>query len=57
MGLGAVILAGLASWLLGIGLGWSFGERGSLTLAGALLLFEQAGKPFDLGFQFGDAAR
>jgi hypothetical protein len=27
-----------------------------LSLAGALLLFEQAGEALDLGFQFGDAA-
>ena len=56
MRLGAVVLAGLASRLLGVGLGWPFGERGCLTLAGALLLFEQASEALDLRFQFGDAA-
>jgi hypothetical protein len=56
VGLGAVLLAGLASWFLGVRLGWSFGEGGGLTLASALLLFKQAGEAFDLGFQFGDAA-
>jgi hypothetical protein len=56
MRFGAVVLAGLASWLLGVGLGKSFGERGGLTSGGALLLFEEAREAFDLSFQFGDAA-
>ncbi len=56
MRLGAVVLSGFASRLLGVGLGKAFSKRGCLTLAGALLLFEQAGKSLDLGFQFGDAA-
>lgn len=56
MRLGAVVLAGLATRLLGVRLGWTVGERGGLTFAGALLLFEQAGEAFDLSFQFGDAA-
>jgi hypothetical protein len=33
-----------------------FGEGGSLTLAGSLLLFKQARQAFDVSFQFGDAA-
>jgi hypothetical protein len=53
---GAVALAGLATRLFGVGLGWRCGEGRGLTLAGALLLFEQAGKALELGFQFGDAA-
>jgi hypothetical protein len=55
MGLGAVVLAGLASRLLGVGLGRSLGEGSGLTLARTLLLFKQAGVALDLGFQFGDA--
>ena len=56
MCLGAVVLAGLAPRLFGVGLGSCFGEGGGLSLAGALLLFEQAGEALDLGFQFSDAA-
>jgi|SRR6516162_8503911 hypothetical protein len=56
MRFGAVVLAGLATRLLGVRLGWPFGEGGSLTLAGTLLLFEEACEAFDLGFQFGDTA-
>jgi hypothetical protein len=56
VGFGAVLLAALASRLLGVGLRWSFGEGGGLTLAGALLLLKQASQVFDLGFQFGDAS-
>jgi hypothetical protein len=56
MGLGAVILAGFASRLLGVGLGRPFGEGSGLTLARTLLLFKPAGEALDLGFQFGDAA-
>jgi hypothetical protein len=56
MRLGAVVRSWFATRLLGLGLGWSFGEGGGLSLAGALLLFEQAGEALDLGFQFGDAA-
>ena len=56
MRLGAVVLAGLASRLLRVRFGWTFGEGGGLTLAGALLLFEQAREALDLGFQFGDTA-
>ena len=56
MRLGAVVVTGFASGLLGVGLGWSFGEGGSLTLTDALLLFEQAGEAINLSFQFGDAA-
>jgi hypothetical protein len=56
MRLGTIILAGLASRLFWVGLGWSFGEGSGLTLAGALLLFKQAGEAFDLSLQFGDAA-
>jgi hypothetical protein len=56
MRLGAVVLAGLATRLFGVRLGWSFGEGGGLTLASALLLFKQAREAFDLGFQFGDTA-
>src|SRR5579871_618544 len=56
MRFGTVVLAALASRLLGVCLGWPFGEGGGLTLASALLLFEQAGQALDLGFQLGDAA-
>jgi len=56
VGLGAVVLAGLAPRLLGVCFGWPFGEGGGLTLADALLLFEQASEALDLRFQFGDAA-
>ncbi|HEY7309248.1 MAG TPA: hypothetical protein VH643_07835 [Gemmataceae bacterium] len=54
--LGAVVLARFASGLLGLGFGLPFGEGGSLTLAGSLLLFKQARQAFDVSFQFGDAA-
>ena len=57
MRLGAVVVTWFASGLLGVGLGRPLGEGGGLTLADALLLFEQAGKALNLGFQFGDAAR
>ena len=56
MGLGALVLAGLASRPLRVGLGRPFGERGGLPLAGSLLLFKQASQAFDVSFQFGDAA-
>src|SRR5262249_11781538 len=56
MCLRAVLLAGVAPRPLGVGLGWPVCERGCLTLAGALLLFEQASEALDLRFQIGDAA-
>jgi hypothetical protein len=54
MGLAAVAGAGFAARLLGLGLWRPFGEGRGLTLAGALLLFEQAGQPLYLGLQCGD---
>ena len=56
MGLGAVVFTGFTAGLLGIGLGWPFGEGGGLMLAGTLLLFKQVSQAFDMCFQFGDAA-
>jgi hypothetical protein len=53
---GAVVRTGLAAGFPGLGLGRPLGERGGLALAGALVLFEQAGEPLDLGLQLGDAA-
>jgi hypothetical protein len=56
VGPGAVGGPRLAAGLLRLGDGRSLGEGGGLALAGALLVFEQAGKPLDVGFQLGDAA-
>jgi hypothetical protein len=56
VGLGAVARTGLAARLLRLGHGRPLGEGGGLPLSGALLLFEQAAQPLDLGLQFSDAA-
>src|SRR5947209_6906266 len=50
---GAVVLAGLATWLFRLGLGRSFGKGGGLTFAGTALLVEQAGQSLDLSTEFG----
>jgi hypothetical protein len=55
VGLGAVILAGLAAGRLGLG-GWrSLGEGGGLALAGAGHLVELAAEPLVLGLQVAEA--
>ena len=54
MGLGAVVLAGLAAGLLGLVSGLALGEGGGLALAGALRLLQLALQAFDLGFKLGD---
>ena len=56
MRLGAVILAGLASGLFRLGLGWPLGEGSRLALAGAPLLIEEACQLLHLSAQFGDLA-
>ena len=56
VGLGAVVLAGLAPRRLGLASGRSLGEGSGLALASTLLLFEQAGQPLDVGLQFSHTA-
>ncbi len=56
MGLGAVILAGLAAWLSRLRLGRPLGERSSLAFAGAALVFKQARQTFDLRAKLGNFA-
>jgi hypothetical protein len=56
MGLGAVVRAGLAAGLFGLGLGRALGEGRGLALAGALGLFQLAGQAFDLSFELCEAA-
>ena len=51
MGLGAVVLAGLASGLLGLARGLALGERCSLALAGTGRLIELAAEALVLGLQ------
>jgi hypothetical protein len=51
VGFGAVILAGLATWLLGLVGGLALGEGGGLTLAGAGRLVELATQALVLGLQ------
>src|SRR5262249_38037108 len=51
MGFGAVAGAGVGGLPLGCRLVRPLSERGGPTLAGALLLFEQAGQPLYLGLQ------
>jgi len=51
VGLGAVVLAGLAAGLLGLVGGWSLGEGGGLPLAGAGCLVELAAEALVLGLQ------
>jgi hypothetical protein len=36
-----------------LSLGWAFGKRGGLTLAGAALFFKETREAFDLGAQLG----
>ena len=54
MGLGAVVLAGLAAGLLGLGAGLPLGERGGLALAGTEGLVELAAEALVLGLQVVD---
>jgi hypothetical protein len=56
VGLGAVILAGLAAGLLGLAGGLALGERGGLALAGAGRLVELAAKALVLGLQVTEAS-
>ena len=51
MGLGAVVLAGLAAWLLGLVGGRPLGEGSGLALAGAGRLVQLAAEALDLGLQ------
>jgi hypothetical protein len=51
VGLGAVVLAGLAAGLLGLVCGLALGERGGLALAGAGRLVELAAEALVLGLQ------
>ena len=56
VGLGAVVLAGLASGLLGLAGGLTLGEGGGLALAGAGGLVELAAEALVLGLQVTDAS-
>src|SRR5262249_37272851 len=56
MGLRAVVRAGLASWLLGLGCGRALGEGGGLALAGAGGLVELAAEALVLSLQVADAS-
>jgi hypothetical protein len=56
MCLGAVVLAGLASWLLGLVGGLALGERGGLALAGTGGLFELAAEALVLGLEVVEAS-
>ncbi len=56
VGLGAVVLAGLASGLLGLVGGLALGEGGGLALAGAGRLVELAAEALVLGLQVTDSS-
>jgi hypothetical protein len=56
MGLGAVVLAGLASGLLGLAGGLALGEGGSLALGCAGRLVELAAEALVLGLQVPEAS-
>jgi hypothetical protein len=56
VGLGAVVLAGLAAGLLGLVGSLALGERGGLALAGAGRLVELAAKALVLGLQVAEAS-
>jgi hypothetical protein len=56
MCLGAVVLSGLASWLLGLVGGLPLGEGSGLALAGADRLVELAAKALVLGLQVVEAS-
>jgi hypothetical protein len=55
VGLGAIILAKLATWPLEIRLGWSLGEGAGLALASTLGFIELLAERFDLRLQIGKA--
>jgi hypothetical protein len=56
VGLGAVVLAGLAAGPLGLVCGLALGERGSLALAGAGRLVQLAAEALVLGLQVTQAS-
>src|SRR3989440_2139356 len=56
MRLGAVVLAGLATGLLGLGAGLTLGERGGLSLAGTESLVELAAEALVLGLEVVDTS-
>jgi hypothetical protein len=56
MGLGAVVLSGLAAGLLGLARGLALGEGGCLALAGAGRLVELAAEALILGLQVAEAS-
>src|SRR5262245_61520196 len=56
MGLGAVVLAGLAAGLLGLVSGLALGEGGGLALAGAGGLVELTAEALVLGLQVTEAS-
>jgi hypothetical protein len=55
VGLGAIVLAGLAAGLLGLGRGLALGEGGGLALAGAGRLVKPAAEVLVLGLQVAEA--
>jgi hypothetical protein len=56
VGLGAVVLAGLAAGLLGLARGLALGEGSGLALAGAGCLGELTAEAFGLGLQVAEAS-
>ena len=56
VGLGAVVLAGLASWFLGLVGGLALGEGSGLALAGAGRVVELAAEALVLGLQVTEAS-
>jgi hypothetical protein len=56
MRFGAVVLAGLATGLLGLGAGITLGERGGLSLAGTEGLVELAAEALVIGLEVVDTS-
>jgi hypothetical protein len=56
VGLGAIVLAGLAAGLLGLAVGPALGEGSGLTLSGTGCLVKLAAEAFVLGLQVAEAS-